>query len=74
MSPLIFIAIPAGGLGTIVGTVIAYLLKADTKKISIVTWVSSILAIPALFGFFVSCPSLEIAGITMPYANAYVIF
>ena len=56
------------------GTVIAYVLKADTKKVSIVSWVGSILAIPFLFGFFVSCPSLEIAGITMPYANAYVVF
>ena len=67
-------AIPAGGIGTVVGTIISYFLKANPKKVAIVTWVCSILALPPLFGFFVSCPSLDIAGISIPYVNEYVYY
>ena len=57
-------AIPAGGLGTMVGALISYALKSDTKKVAVVPWTVSLLIVPALFGFFITCPTLPIAGIT----------
>lgn len=59
------LAIPAGGLGTIVGALMAFGLKANTKRVAIIPWTASILIIPALFGFFITCPTLPIAGITL---------
>ncbi len=62
-------AIPAGGLGTVVGAIISYFLKANPKKAAVLTWICSFLALPPLFGFFATCPSLDIAGINVPYEN-----
>lgn len=57
-------AIPAGGIGTLVGALIAFCLKSDTKKVAVVPWIASLFIVPALFGFFITCPTLPIAGIT----------
>ena len=67
-----FVAIPAGGIGTIVGALITYYLKSDTKRVAIIPWIASLVAIPALFGFFITCPTLQIAGINTDYVNKYV--
>ena len=58
-------AIPAGGLGTIVGALMAFGLKANTKRVAMIPWTASILIVPALFGFFITCPTLPISGITL---------
>lgn len=67
------IAIPAGGLGTIVGSLMAYFLKSNTKRVAIIPWIASLMIIPALLGFFITCPSLPVVGISMDYPNnAYI--
>ena len=39
-----FVAIPAGGIGTIVGALITYYLKSDTKRVAIIPWIASLVA------------------------------
>lgn len=66
---MVVAAIPAGGIGTLVGALISYCLKSDTKKVAIVPWVASIFILPALLGFFITCPSVSVAGINTEYPN-----
>ena len=57
-----------GSLGIIVGSLIAYFLKSRIKKMALIQWISTILIIPLLFGFFIKCPNLPIANINQ-YTN-----
>ncbi len=65
-----FAVIPSGLVGSIVGTLLILCLKSDTKKVAVIPWAATILILPALFGLFISCPTLPISGITF-FSNRY---
>ncbi len=62
-------AIPTGGVGVLIGAVMVYLVKSKPKRVAMINWVVTVIAVfPAVGAFVVSCVNLPIPGIDTPYA------
>ena len=62
------VAVTVGASGALTGALVAYCVKIG-KKMTVILWVTSFLAIFPLLGFFFVCPNTEIAGINTDYSN-----
>lgn len=58
----------AGALGTLAGAFLTYFVKAG-KKIAIMNWVITLIAVFPLVGFFFYCPNLNVVGVNVNYNN-----
>ena len=56
-------------MGVLTGSVIIHLCKLNGRQAGTILWVALLLCIPTTFLYFLKCPSLQIAGITVPYAD-----
>ena len=55
------------------GALILYFTKIRGRKLAAFIAIVIALVIPFLPGFLLNCPNAEIAGITTPYADGYVV-
>ena len=62
-------AIPAGGAGVIAGALIIYFTKSKGRQVALINWIVSLLIILPVFVFLVRCPTLDLAGVTVPYSD-----
>lgn len=46
--------------------------KLKSRQAAAVAWIILLITIPATFIYFVRCPSSQVAGISVPYADGYV--
>lgn len=67
---LYMVAVIAGASGALTGALLVYCVKIG-KKMAVILWVPSFLAIFPLLGFFFVCPNVDIAGINTDYSNRY---
>ncbi len=58
----------AGALGTLTGAGIAHCVKIG-KNMGIVNWVTVMIAVVPLLGFFLTCPNVDVIGIGTQYTN-----
>ncbi len=58
----------AGALGTLTGAGIAHCVKIG-KNMGIVNWVTVMIAVLPLFGFFLTCSNIDVIGVGTPYTN-----
>ena len=54
------------------GALIVYLTKIRGRKLAAFIAIIIAVAIPITPAFLLNCPTLEIAGITTPYADGYI--
>ncbi len=59
-------------IGTITGGIILYLTKLRGKKLALFITVVIATMVPITPSFLLNCPSLQVAGISVPYPNGYV--
>lgn len=65
-------AIPSAGAGVITSGLIIYFFKIKGRKVPILGLVAATLALLTVFGFLVHCPTPDMAGVVVPYADGYV--
>ena len=65
---LLCIGIIAGAVGTLTGAGISHCVKIG-KNLGIINWVTTLIAVFPLFGFFFVCPNVDVTGIVTPYTN-----
>ncbi len=58
----------AGAIGTLTGAGIAHCVKIG-KNMGIVNWVTVMIAVVPLLGFFLTCPNVDVIGIGTQYTN-----
>ena len=56
-------------MGVLTGSLIIHLCKLNGRQAGAILWVALLLSIPTTFLYFLKCPSLQVAGITVPYAD-----
>ena len=56
-------------VGIVLGGVIIFVLKIRGKKLPFMMVVIQVLAVPLMFGFFASCPTIDIPGVTTAFAD-----
>ncbi len=53
----------------LIGAVVVYLVKSKPKRVAMINWIVTVIAVfPAVGAFVVSCVDLPIPGINTPYA------
>ena len=56
-------------VGIVAGGVIIFVLKIRGKKLPFMMVVIQVMAVPLMFGFFASCPVIDIPGVTIAFAD-----
>lgn len=69
---LSFAAIPGGGLGVLAGAVLVYLTKSKGRRLALIPWIVTFIALLPSLGFLFSCPNNNIAGIHTTLENRYL--
>lgn len=67
-----YVAIPGGGVGVFVGALIIFITKSKGRRVALINWVVTLLALFPTFIFFVHCPTIELVGVTVEYPDGYV--
>ena len=62
-------AIPTAGAGVITSGLLIYFLKIRGHKLPLLGLVTCSLAVLTVFGFLIHCPTPDLAGVTVPYAD-----
>ncbi len=57
------------GIGTITGGIILYVTKLRGKKLALFITIVILIMVPITPSFLLNCPSLQVAGISVPYAD-----
>ena len=68
---MIIVFFPAG-IGTITGGIVLYITKLRGKKLALFITIIIAITVPISPAFLINCPSLPVAGITVPYADGLV--
>ena len=53
----------------IAGALIIYFTKSKGRQVALINWIVSLLIIPPVFVFLIHCPTLNLTGVTVPYAD-----
>lgn len=61
-----------GGCGVFVGSLILYFTKSKGRSVALINWVVTLVALAPTFVFLVSCPTLELVGVTVEYQDGSV--
>ena len=61
------LAIPTGTVGVFVGGLIIYLTKSNGRSVAMINWIVSLIAVPPLLVFLAHCPSVQLAGVNVPF-------
>ena len=56
-----------GSLGVITGAVIVHRRKAHT--VALIHWILALCTLLPLLGLFIHCPSVNLAGVSVPFAD-----
>ena len=64
--------IPAAGAGVIFSGLLIYFFKIRGRKLPLMGLVSCSLAVFTVFGFLIHCPTPQLAGVIVPYADGLV--
>ena len=67
----VFVAIPSGGAGVFIGSLIIYFTKSKGRSVALINWVVTLLALFPTFIFFLNCPTVELVGVTVEYPDRY---
>lgn len=68
-----FAAIPSGGVGVIIGSLIIYFTKSKGRRAALINWVVTLIALPPIFVFFLNCPTVQLVGVTVEYPDGLVL-
>jgi hypothetical protein len=66
-------AIPSGGAGVVVGGLIIFCTKVKGRNVPLVGLLIAIFAALPLSGLLIHCPTLHLAGVTVPYPDGTVL-
>lgn len=64
------VAIPTGALGVLVGALI--IRRYNGRTVAMINWILTLIATPPLLIFLIRCPTLQLAGVNVPFADGYV--
>lgn len=64
-------AIPSGGVGVVIGSLIIYFTKSKGRNVALINWVVTLVALFPVLVFMVHCPSVELVGVTVKYPDRY---
>lgn len=67
----LFVAIPSGGAGVFIGSLIIYFTKSKGRNVALINWVVTLVALFPTFIFLLSCPTVELVGVTVEYPDRY---
>ena len=66
-----YVAIPSGGAGVFVGSLIVFFTKSKGRSVALINWIVTLLVLFPSFTFLIHCPTVELVGVTVDYPNGY---
>ncbi len=65
-------AIPSGGAGVVIGSLIIYFTKSKGRNVALINWIVTLIALLPTFGFIIHCPTVQLVGVNVNYPDGYV--